>query len=771
MIINLSKRKAAIFSLLIIIVLIFVLLPDASKIRERSYSKVICDKEGEILRVFLNENQQWFFPPDENLIIPDKLYKAVTLFEDRYFKYHPGVNPVAIVKALSDNLSNKRIIRGGSTLTMQLVSLSNPKPRSYWNKFCEMLLAIKLEILYSKQEIIRMYLERAPYGGNVIGYKAASMRYFRKLPNELSWGESAALAVLPNAPGLISPGMNRDQLIKKRNKLLKQLNKAGLIDENELGISCKEPLPVEANVFPIHAPHFTRYIKNNTPGEDIVKTSLNSMLQSNAENILKEYSYELNNLGIQNCAAIITETKTGKIRSWVGSQDFWDNKHSGQVDGVIAKRSTGSVLKPFLYAASMDQGLILPETLMNDVPSYYGTFSPENASHTYSGLVTAAEALTRSLNVPAVRLLKKYGLYSFYSLLKRAGVNSLFRSADEYGLTLIIGGSEISLLELSTLYNGLGNSGLFKDVSFREDTSADKGKRLLSEGACYLTLEILNDLKRSGADKYWDVFDGKRKIAWKTGTSYGHRDAWAAGVTPEWTVCVWAGNFTGEMNPQIVGVSAAGPLMFRLFELLEEKEGDWFSMPLQELEPVTLCAETGFTAGDNCDNTIESWKPLNAPLVKVCPYHKKVFISKTKHYQVCSLCWEREDVKDTVLLVYPPHAVEYLASSGKSIPIIPEHNPECETKIVTPNLEIVYPIDGFELFIPRDATGKHQKIVLKAAHSKPETIIYWYLNDKYLTSTSTEHNVVTDVDKGDYKLSLIDESGNETSIKFSVSQH
>ncbi len=768
---SLNKKTKVLIAVLLAVLLLFVFLPDASEMGEKSYSKVICDKEGGILRVFLNDDQQWFLPPDQGLVIPEKLYKCVTEYEDRFFKYHPGVNPVAIVNALVDNIKSDKIVRGGSTLTMQLVSLSNPKPRSYWNKFCEMLLAIKLEILYSKQEILRMYLERAPYGGNVIGFKAACMKYYRKLPNELSWGEAATLAVLPNAPGLITPGKNHTLLVRKRNILLERLHAAEVIDQGELHIARNEPVPEESAVFNIKAPHFTRFVKQNTPDKDVVKTTLNSHLQALAEAIVKEYAGELNNLGIQNCSAIITETKTGKIRAWVGSQDFWDSSVNGQVDGVTAQRSTGSVLKPFLYAAAIDQGILLPETLMNDVPSYYGTFSPENASHTFSGLVRASEALVNSLNVPAVRLLKKYGLYSFYSFLKRAGIESLFRSADDYGLTLIIGGSEISLLELSGLYNGLGNSGEFKKAAYLENEGDEQSVKLLSKGACYLIVETLKDLKRTGSDRYWDVFDGKRQIAWKTGTSYGHRDAWAAGVTPKWTVCVWAGNFTGEMNPQIVGASSAGPLMFRLFELLDEDEKEWFETPLQDIEPVTLCAETGFTAGENCKHTINGWKPVSAPHLPTCPYHKKIFVSKTKGYQVCSMCWDREDVKDSIVLEYPPHVIEYLAANGREVPVIPAHNPDCETRRVTPHLEIVYPDAGTELFIPRDASGKYQKVILKAAHNKPDTKIYWYLNEKYISTTKSIHNISIDIQEGKYSLSLIDEYGNETSVRFSVSRN
>ncbi len=768
---SLNKKTKVLIAVLLAVILLFVFLPDSSEMEEKSYSKVICDKNGEILRVFLNDSQQWFLPPDEKLIVPEKLYKCVTEYEDRFFKYHLGVNPIAVVKALSDNIRAKRIVRGGSTLTMQLVSLSNPVKRSYWNKFCEMLFAVKLEILYSKQEILRMYLERAPYGGNVIGFKAASLKYYRKLPFELSWGEAATLAVLPNAPGLITPGKNHSILVAKRNSLLRRLHESGKLDESELHIAESEPVPVESAVFKIKAPHFTRYVKNNSPDQDVIKTTLDSHLQSLAENTVMEYSRELNSVGIQNCAAIITETKTGKIRAWIGSQDFWDTADNGQVDGVIAMRSTGSVLKPFLYAAAMDEGILLPETLMNDVPSYYGTFSPENASHTFSGLVPASEALIKSLNVPAVRLLKKYGLYSFYSFLKRTCDESLFRSADDYGLTLIIGGSEITLLELSALYNGLGSSGEFRKAVFREDQSSEQKVKLLSKGACFLTLETLKDLKRSGSDRYWEVFDGKRQIAWKTGTSYGHRDAWAAGVTPEWTVCVWAGNFTGEMNPRIIGTSAAGPLMFRLFELLEEKENSWFESPLQDIEPVTLCAETGFVAGEDCKSTISSWKPVHAPQLQTCPYHKKIFVSKSKGHQVCSLCWDREDVVEKVVLEYPPHVIEYLAESGKPIPEIPEHNPECETRKITPYLQIVYPNNGAELFVPRDASGEHQKVLLKAAHNKPEAMIYWYLNDKFVTSTKGEHNITADIKAGEYILSLIDEFGNEKSVKFSISRN
>ena len=422
------------------------------------YSTLILDSEGRLLRAFLNEGEQWCFPPDSSLAVPLKLRAAVLRFEDRRFYGHPGVDPLALGRALYQNVAAGQVRSGASTLTMQVARLMRPKPRTLFNKALETLLALRIELHTPKEEILRLYLDHAPYGGNIVGYRAASRRYFRKQPGELTWSEAATLAVLPNAPGLVSPTADPRRLAQKRNRLLAGLQRAGYFDAETLRLAVAEPVPERAFPLPVTAPHLSRALASGRRGR-IVRTTLDAGLQRDLEALVARHLRHLDHLGIGNGAALLVETGSGKVRAWVGSRDFFDPEHQGQVDGVVAPRSSGSLLKPFLYALSMDEGLVLPGTLVKDVPTYYHGFSPRNADESYDGLVRAEEALVRSLNVPAVRLLRRYGLFNFYRFLQDAGVSTLVRPADDYGLPLILGGAEVTLRDMARLFRASPEAG------------------------------------------------------------------------------------------------------------------------------------------------------------------------------------------------------------------------------------------------------------------------------------------------------------------------
>lgn len=765
-----ARKKTSFFLLLLFLfMLIIAIIPDAVKMKQADFSKVVLAQNGTILRVFLNAQEQWFLPPDKEFIVPEKLEKAVLTYEDKWFYYHPGFNPLAIGRAMFQNVKHKRIVSGGSTITMQLVRVTNYRKRTYLNKAGELFLTMKMEWKYSKREILRFYLERAPYGGNIIGIKAASLKYFNKEPAQLSWSEAATLAVLPNSPGMISPGKNQDMLIAKKNRLLHNLRKQNYLSDTELQLALHEPVPDAVASFPFIAPHFTNFVVNKSD-DYVIHSTIDSHLQTDLQQLFKLYGRQLREVGIQNCAGIIVETQTGKVRAWLGSQDFFDDKRSGQVDGVLAARSTGSVLKPFLYAAAMDEGLILPETLIQDVPTFFKHFSPENANFRYQGLTTAKYALTASLNIPAVRLLNSYGLFQFYSLLKSAGVSTLFRSAEDYGLSLIIGGSEITLYDLASLYRGLAQKGEFSGNRYLEKQELRKSTKLISQGASFLTLEMLKDLQRPEAELYWQLFDGKQPIAWKTGTSFGHRDAWAAGVTPEWTVCIWVGNFPGDSNPEIKGAEAAGSLMFHVFNLISKTQ-TWFQPPEADLIKKVICRHSGFSANELCTEVDTVWAPKQAKLLKTCPYHKKIFLNAAETQQVCSLCWDSETKKAKTVLVYPPAANEMLKKQGYSVPKLPAHNPACPQFSAVSQIQIRYPVAETIIFIPRDFSGGYQKVVFELSHSNQNREVFWYLDEQYLGSTISFHKLSAELTAGRHELYVIDENGDTDKVAFQVSRN
>lgn len=758
-------RKYAVLSLVVMTVLIilFIVIPDVSKdLPERS--TIVLSAADELLHCFLNDDEQWCLPFDDP--IPSKLEVCVLNYEDRWFYYHPGFNPIALLRSFYLNLKYGHVVSGGSTITMQVARMAGSGKRSYWKKAIEILEAVKLELLYSKQEILRFYLGYAPYGGNIQGVRAAALKYFQKEPRSLTWSQAATLAVLPNAPGMISPGRNQEDLIKKRNKLLHYLYDHELISFQTLELSIMEPVPDIVFPLPQSAPHAA--LRLNTKDRKIIRSTIDQEIQKSAELIVKQSTQYLQNMGISNCAAIIAETKTGIIRAYCGSQDFYDNATKGQVDGIQAPRSSGSTLKPFLYALSMDSGLILPQTLMKDVPSYFGSFAPENADLKFNGMVTARDALVRSLNVPAVRLLYSYDYSRFHAFLRQAGLHTIFRTPDEYGLTLIIGGAETRLDELTSLYRGLAMNGNFSPLILDRDVSKPKSQSLISPAAAYLTLDMLKDLNRPGNEYYWHQYTNQWPLAWKTGTSFGQRDAWAIGVNPQWVIGVWSGNFTGEGNPSLSGAQSAGPILFDLFNALP-KEGDvWFEMPLNDMDAVVICHETGFLAGKFCVERDTILVPFWKKPLAICPYHRQVMVNDDESNEVCSLCWEEGHYHSKIFTVYPPEVEKYLRNRGIFNKQIPPHKEGCEGLSSNYGVTIIYPTEGSRLRIPIDIDGCRQKVTFQAAHNESPITIYWYLDSVFIGTTNIKHEMSLSPVSGEHQLYVVDENGDDAQVWFSV---
>ncbi|OFX88055.1 MAG: penicillin-binding protein 1C [Bacteroidetes bacterium GWF2_33_16] len=756
---------------IVIGLLTYLIFPLPNPLFNTDYSLIIKDESGKMLRVFLNKNEQWCLPLEDSIPVPEKLKTAVITYEDQYFYWHPGVNPVSLVRAIYQNISEKRIVSGASTISMQVARLRKRESRSYSQKIKEMFLALKINLYYSKDEILDLYLHHAPYGGNIIGYRTASKRYFDKDPRELSWGEAATLAVLPNAPGMVSPSANKKQLQIKRDQLLQKLFNKKVIDKETYDLALLEPLPDREYRFKIVAPHLSQTIKNSNPKGKIITTTIDFELQDYLEQVTKQYVAFQRRQGIKNGAVLVVETKTGKVKAYVGSQGFFDAEGLGQVDGVMASRSSGSLLKPFLYALAIDEGIIIPQTLVKDVPSYFDAFSPNNADEKFNGIVTAKDALIRSLNVPAVRLLNTYGVYRFYSFLQNAGVSTLFRTAEDYGLPLIIGGAEINAWDISMLFRGMANRGSFSPNYYLVADSVtvnDKSPQLISSGACYLTLEMLNELKRPGAEYYWDQYQNQKPLAWKTGTSYGHKDAWAVGVSPQWTIAVWIGNFDGEGNKNLSGPGSAGPLLFDVFNYLKgDPTQKWFEKIEMDFKEVCICKETGFLAGDYCDDKDTVEVPIYMNPLRLCPFHYNVFLDTEEKYAVCSYCWE-PGYHEKHYLLYPADVTYYLRLRGQIIEKIPEHNPLCDKRSGINPLEFLYPTDSALIQIPRDFDGQYQKIISKIAHQTPTKNVFWYLDDFYLGSTKENHSKAIELSKGWHEIIVIDEDGYKDKVKVFV---
>ncbi len=761
-------RVGILLALLLLLAVLCVSVPLPDPLFDPDYSTVVLDERGRILRMFLNSNEQWCFPHRANAEVPRTLEQAVLFFEDRRFYRHPGVDPLALLRAVYQNTRSGAVVSGASTLTMQVARMTSPKRRTYLNKALEMFQALKIELHYDKKEILNLYLDHAPYGGNVVGYRAAAQRYFGKSPERLTWAEAATLAVLPNAPGLISPLTDPGKLRLRRDRLLNRLHNEGVIDAETFGLARLEEVPDGARPLPMDAPHLARRLESRY-GNTYITTTLHRDIQRQSAELVNRHAAFMRRLGVRNGAALVADTRTGRVRAYVGSQGFFDDRNQGRVDGVAAARSSGSLLKPFLFALGIDQGLLLPRTRLRDLPTHYGAFSPGNADGTFSGLVAAKEALVRSLNVPAVRLLDAYGLDPFYRFLKSAGLKTLIRSPGDYGLPMILGGVEVSLWDMAQCYRALANDGRFSPLKVLAGTPDSEGPALISPGACYLTLDMLRDLKRPGVEYYWHQYQNQWPIAWKTGTSYGKRDAWAIGVSPEWTVAVWIGNFGGRGNADLTGARSAAPLLFDLFNSLpKHRKNAWIEAPVAGMRQLRLCTDTGFRDGPHCERTVTVEAPIHMKPIRRCPYHRTFQVTLDGGHRVCSLCWEPGDRRPERRLVFPADVAQHLRERGQVPGMAPPHRRDCPAGAGSDPLKIIYPQQNARLWLPRDFGGARQKIAMRVAHREKNRVLYWYLDDRYLGSSLGRHVKAVELSRGWHTLNVVDETGNRDKRRFFV---
>ncbi|MCQ2335661.1 MAG: penicillin-binding protein 1C [Paludibacteraceae bacterium] len=716
------------------------------------YSTLLYASDGTLMNAHIASDGQWRFPPSDS--IPNKFRTAVINYEDRWFYYHLGVNPISVAKAAIANHKKGFIVRGGSTITMQLSRISSGKnERTYWRKFVELNRALYIELLYSKDEILNMYASHAPMGGNVVGIEAASWRYFGRSSENLTWAESSMLAVLPNAPSLIHISKNRDLLLNKRNSLLKKLYNRGYIDSDDYNLAIAEPLPDTPEPLPSMAPHLASTMLKTHKGEAIY-TSLDPKLQNPLQNLANHYAMEYtakNN--VHNIAILVQEVRSGDIKAYIGNASYKaDERFCNNVDIINSQRSTGSILKPILYAAMLSEGIILPKTLITDTPLYMNGFSPQNFNKTFSGVVPADEAIIRSLNVPLVRMLKEYGIERFLTLLRSLGITTMDKNADHYGASLILGGAEAKLIEICELYRKL-SSGV---QEFRSS-----GVSGISKAGIYYMLEAMSKLNRPEEEADWQQFDSMKRIAWKTGTSYGGKDAWAVGMTPDYVVGVWVGNATGEGRAGITGVGYAAPVLFQVFSRLPSS--GWFEPPYSDMVDEAVCRISGYKAGIYCTEVDTIPIPDNGTNTKVCPFHKQVHLSKDRAYRVNSSCYNVNDIVNESWFVLSPTQEYFYRQVHTNHKTLPPYMPGCENYSNSP-IDIIYPTDRATVFLPKDFNGKVQSIVCQATHINSNATLYWHLDDEYAGSTQTIHNMAMKPSKGRHLITVVDEEGNAKAI-------
>lgn len=773
-----SKRRKYILSTLAIGVLIFFFLPVVKF--NVTYSTVLSDRNNHLLAAHIAEDEQWRFPPADS--VPEKFRIAIIHFEDEYFKYHPGVNPISLSKALIRNVKQGKIVSGGSTITMQVIRLANPAPRTIANKIKEIILAIRMEASLSKDSILALYAAHAPFGGNTVGLEAASYRYFNRPSHELTWAETATLAVLPNSPSLVHLGRSTDTLRQKRDRLLNKLFNKGLISETELQLALLEELPEQPGPMPNLCPHLLDYHIIRHRGKHI-QLSIDSELQHLASLIVERHSKALQNNEIYNAAAIIASVETGEVLAYVGNSNGTQKDKGYKVDIIRSSRSSGSVLKPFLYAVSLQDGLILPTSLLPDIPTYYKNYIPRNYSKSYDGAVHADRALARSLNIPFVRLLNDYDGNRFVSDLTKLGFTTINKPYSHYGLSLILGGSEVTLWDLAgsfasmrrTLNQYIEHDGMYPTSSFHplrlQQSKPQAGKELftntppvLGASAIYFTLKALTSVERPPEESGWEHFGSSGQIAWKTGTSFGYRDAWGVGVSSDFVVAVWVGNASGEGRPGIIGGSAAGPILFELFSLLPSNSA--LPIPHDDLDEVMVCPQSGERAGPYCTDAVARLVPKTIKKSHPCSYHKLVHLSPDGRYR------SNLEIEDGALLItksyfiLPPVIEWYYRKINPSYQILPPFKPGFESSDDYNGMELIYPPHNTTVLIPRDLNGNLSRMVIKAVHRREDETIYWHLNGKYLGSTTGIHEIEILPERGIQRLSLVDSRGKRIQRSF-----
>ncbi len=747
------------------------------------FSTVLEDRRGELLGARIADDGQWRFPPLES--VPEKYAQCLVSFEDRYFYYHHGVNPLALLRAFRQNVKAGRVVSGGSTITMQVIRLSRKgKPRTVPEKFIEVLQASRLELSHSKDQVLALYASHAPYGGNVVGLDAASWRYFGRSPDQLTWAESATLAVLPNAPSLIHPGRNRSLLLAKRNRLLELLHERGILDSLSLALARMEPLPGEPLPLPSSAPHLLDHIYTNYRGQRL-RSTLDAELQQRVNEILEVHHKSLQYNEIHNASCLVLETMSGKVLAYVGNTGGPDEPgYSPDVDIVRSARSTGSILKPLLFCLMLEEGEILTGSLVPDIPTQYTGYSPKNFSLGYDGAVPARRALARSLNVPAVRMLQSYGLERFHHRLRELDMQTLNFPAEHYGLSLILGGAEGTLWWITGMYASMGRilghynrTGEYckQDIHpplfitgesiDRPSFSADN-PHPFSAASIWLTFQSLIEVNRPVSQAGWSSFESSSRIAWKTGTSFGFRDGWAVGTGPSYTIGVWAGNADGEGRPDLTGISAAAPILFDVFGILPPSP--WFHPPLNELFPAPVCRQSGYLPGPHCQETDTILVCEKGLLSRPCPYHIRVHLTKDGRYRVNSDCMDTEQMKHESWFVLPPVQEWYYRSRNPSYRVLPDLHPDCSENENIVYMEMIYPRHSARVFVPRELDGSQGEIILEAAHRKSSSRIHWHLNDVYLGSTQHLHQMGISPDNGFYTLTLVDDAGNILTHSFEV---
>lgn len=775
------KHKLKFSFLFILLFFYWLWLP--SQLFKNPYSTVLVDETNQLIAAQIANDGQWRFPQIDS--VPIKFKKCIVTFEDEYFYKHPGFNPVSILKSIKRNASSNKIKSGGSTITMQVARMMrHNRHRSYIQKLIEIALAIRIELSYKKLSILNIYASNAPFGSNVVGLQAASWRYFGRSADKLTWAESALLAVLPNSPSLIYPGKNQTALLKKRNRLLKKLNEKNIIDNATYNLSLQEELPQKPYPIPQIAPHLLNRCISENGKSKLFQTTINKNLQVQVTDLLNKHMQNLSGNQINNACALVVETETGNVLAYVGNSFSLKNEHENFVDIINSPRSTGSILKPYLYAFMLNENKILPASLLEDVPTQIGSYSPKNFNLTYDGLVPANQAIARSLNIPAVKMLKEYGAEKFHFRLKQLGFKTFTKPTTHYGLSLILGGGEATLWDVCGAYASLGRTLItynnvrnkyaannYHSLNYLKNNIFEKQKAsqstdLLNAASIWSTFSAMTELLRPQDYVGWMQFLSKNKIAWKTGTSFGFRDAWAVGLNAKYTVAIWVGNADGEGRPDLTGNACAAPLMFSIFNILGQKT--WFTKPTSDFIKLKVCKQSGYKANTICPDVILQDVKNGAEKTNQCPFHKLIHLDETKQFRVNSSCYEVNKMQHLPWFVVSPTQEYFFKQHSLFYRPLPSYLANCTSELSINQLDIIYPREGFKIYVPITQSGKRETCIFKATHKNNTATLFWHLDGEYVGSTQKYHQLSVLPNTGKHTLVVTDSEGESRECKFEL---
>jgi penicillin-binding protein 1C len=735
--------------------------------RGSDWSVAVEYRDGRPAYVFLSRDDKWRLPVALDDVDP-RFVAALVALEDKRFYGHAGVDPIAVARAAVTDVIHARRVSGGSTLTMQLARLLEPRPRTLANKLVDMFRAVQLDLRLGKREILEQYLSRTPYGGNVEGVESAAWSYFGHGARHLTPLEIATLLAVPQGPTRYAPRpRNVVRLRTRRDQILGKLIDAGVFSSVDAGAATAEAEatqpPDRMRRMPRDAAHAAISLHKHHRGETHIRSTLEAGAQALAEREVQLHRTELQREGIYGGAIVVVDHRSREVVALVGNLDFGDAKHGGQIAMFERPRSPGSTLKPFLYALAIDRGMALPEYLVADVPSQYGTYRPRNFDGDWAGLVTLRDALSRSLNLPFVDLLDRLGVETFVSELGRMGVSPVRTAPGQYGLSMIVGGIELTPLELAGMYATLAEDGAYRPLRLVDPTSgdpsrSDPGSRIFGAGAAWLTRQALSLKDRPDFPRRRDVAGLPPAIHWKTGTSYGFRDAWAVGSGPAYTAVVWTGNVDNRSSAELVGSEAAGPLLFDVLEGLANRAPTTPEAPPADLTDALVCVYSGHIAGEACPDRVTVRAPIHAVPTTPCPYHRAYDVDHATGRAVLPACRKPARSYDhKSFVVLPSPVTAWLTGRHRSVPEPPVFDDDCAADVANAPPVIVTPGEGQVVTLIPGVPEARQLVPLTAStHAAKLT---WFVDGAVVGTAPSDERVYWTPAAGKHEIVVADDAG------------